>query len=50
VHLGVGAHSAVLPRGLYCRNLLLLKGPSCLNAMAFYKVSMEFLFRLSQDF
>ena len=50
VHLGVGARSAVLPRGLYCRNLLLLKGPSYLNATAFYKVSVEFPFRLSRDF
>ena len=50
VHLGVRAYLAVLPRGLYCRNLLLLEGPSCLNTMAFYKVFIEFLFRLSQDF
>jgi hypothetical protein len=45
VHLGIRARSAVLPRGLYYRNLLLLEGPSCLYAMAFYKVSIEFLFR-----
>ena len=50
VHLGVGAYSAVLPRGLYCCNLLLLKGPSYLSATAFYKVPIEFLFRLSRDF
>jgi len=50
IHLSIRAYSAVLPRGLYCRNLLLLKGPSYLNATAFYKVSVEFLFRLSQDF
>ena len=50
VHLGVRARLAVLPRGLYCRNLLLSEGPSCLYATAFHKVSMEFLFRLSQDF
>jgi hypothetical protein len=43
VYLGVGARSAVLPRGLYCRNLLLLEGPSYLYATAFYKVSVEFL-------
>jgi len=49
-HLGIRAHSAVLPRGLYCRNLLLLEGPSCLSATAFYKVFVEFLFRLSRDF
>jgi len=50
VHLGIRAHSAILPRGLYCRNLLLLEGPSCLSIIAFYKVFIEFLFRLSQNF
>jgi hypothetical protein len=50
VHLGIRAYLAVLPRGLYYRNLLLLEGPSCLYATAFYKVSVEFLFRLSRDF
>jgi len=49
-HLGVRAYSAVLPKGLYYRNLSLLKGPSYLNATAFYKVSVEFPFRLSRDF
>ena len=42
VHLGVGARLAVLPRGLYYRNLSLLEGPSCLYATAFHKVSVEF--------
>ena len=42
VHLGIRAYSAVLPRGLYYRNLSLLEGPSCLYATAFYKVSVEF--------
>ena len=42
VHLGIRAYSAVLPRGLYCRNLLLLEGPSYLYATAFHKVSVEF--------
>ena len=46
VHLGIRARSAVLPRGLYYRNLLLLEGPSYLYATAFYRVSVEFLFRL----
>ena len=50
VHLGVRAYSAVLPRGLYYRNLLLLEGPSCLSVTAVYKVFVEFLFRLSRDF
>ena len=49
-HLGIRACSAVLPRGLYCRNLSLLEGPSCLSATAFYKVFVEFLFRSSRDF
>ena len=42
VHLGVRARLAVLPRGLYYRNLSLLEGPSCLYATAFHKVSVEF--------
>jgi len=50
VHLGIRARLAILPRGLYCRNLLLLEGPSYLNSTAFYKVSTEFLFRLLRSF
>jgi hypothetical protein len=50
VHLGIRAYLAVLPRGLYCYNLLLLEGPFCLYAMAFYRVSVEFPFGLSRDF
>ena len=46
VHLGIRAYLAILPRGLYYYNLLLLKGPFYLSATAFYKVSVEFLFRL----
>ena len=49
-HLGIRARLAVLPRGLYCRNLLLSEGPSYLSATAFHKVFMEFPFRLSRDF
>ena len=49
-HLGVRAYSAVLPRGLYYRNLSLLEGSFCLNATAFYKVFVEFPFRLLRDF
>ena len=49
-YLGVRAYLTILPRGLYYRNLSLLKGPSYLNVTAFYKVSVEFLFRLSRDF
>jgi len=49
-HLGIRASLAILPRGLYYYNLLLLEGPSCLYAMAFYKVSVEFPFRSLRDF
>ena len=42
VYLGVRAYLAVLPRGLYYRNLSLLEGPSYLYATAFHKVSVEF--------
>jgi len=49
-HLGIRAYLAVLPRGLYYRNLSLLEGPFCLYATAFYKVSVEFPFGLSRDF
>ena len=50
VYLGVRAYLAVLPRGLYCRNLLLLEGPFYLYAMAFHKVSIEFPFGSLRDF
>ena len=43
VYLGIRAYLAILPRGLYYRNLSLLEGPSCLCVTAFYKVSVEFL-------
>ena len=42
VHLGIRARLAVLPRGLYYRNLSLLEGPSYLYTTAFHKVSVEF--------
>jgi len=50
VYLGIRACLAILPRGLYYYNPLLLEGPSCFGVMAFYKVSVEFPFRLLQDF
>ena len=50
VYLGIRAHLAILPRGLYCCNLLLLEGPSCISATAVHKVFVEFPFRLSRDF
>ena len=50
VHLDIGAYLAVLPKSLYYHNLLLLEGPSYLCITAFYEVSIEFLFKLLQDF
>ena len=50
IHLGIRARLAILPRGLYYRNLSLLEGPSYLNTTAFYKVSIEFPFRSSRSF
>ena len=50
VYLGIRAYLAVLPRGLYCRNLLLLEGPSYLYATAFYKIFIEFLFKVIARF
>ena len=47
VYLGARACLVVLFRYLYIYNLLLLEGPSCLVATAFYKISVGFLFRLS---
>ena len=49
VHLGTRACSVVLFRYLYIYNLLLLEGPSCLIIIAFYEVSVGFLFRLSRN-
>ena len=49
-HLGIRARLAVLPRGLYYRNLSLLEGPFYLTATAFHKVPLEFPFRLLLDF
>ena len=50
MHLGIRAYSAVLLRGLYYRNLLLLEGPFYLKATAFHRVSVEFLFGSSRGF
>ena len=50
VHLGIRAYLAVLPRGLYYRNLLLLKGPFYFRATAFYRISVEFPFKLLRGF
>ena len=49
VYLGARARSVILFGHLYIYNLLLLEGPSCLIAIAFYKVSVGFLFRLLQN-
>ncbi len=45
VYLGTKAYSVILFGYLYIHNLLLLEGPSCLIATAFYKVSIGFPFR-----
>ena len=50
VHLGAGACIVVLLRALRACNLLLLRLPSCLIAVAVYRVSVEFPFWLSRDF
>jgi len=50
VHLGAKTYIAVLPKGLYIYNLLLLKRPFYLKATAFYRVFIKFLFKLLQDF
>ena len=50
LHLGAGAHIAILLEHLYGHNFLLSKRPSCLGATAVHGVSIEFLFRSSQDF
>ena len=49
-YLGTKAYIAVLPKDLRAYNLLLLKRPFYFRAIAFYKVFIEFLFKLSQDF
>ena len=43
LHLDARAYSVVLFGYLYGWDLLLLKGPSCLNVTAFYKVPVGFL-------
>ena len=50
VYLGAGACTAVLLGALRAHDLSLLKGPSCLRAAAVYRVSVEFLFKLSRCF
>jgi len=50
VYLSAGAHIAVLLRGLHACNLLLLKKLFYFRATAFYKMSVEFLFKLLQNF
>jgi len=46
VHLNARAYTIVLPKGLHIYNLLLLKRSFYFRAMAFYKMSIEFPFRL----
>ena len=50
VYLGIRAYLAVLPRGLYYYNFLLLEGPSYFKAMAFYRVFIKFSFISSRSF
>jgi hypothetical protein len=50
VYLDARACIVVLFKALYTRNLLLLKLPSYFIAAAIYRVSVEFPFRLLQDF
>jgi len=45
-YLSAKAYIAVLPRGLRAYNLLLLKRLFYFKATAFYKISIEFLFKL----
>ena len=44
VYLGAGAHTVILLEVLRAYNLLLLRLPSCLIAVAVYKVSIKFPF------
>ena len=44
VYLDTEAHTVVLFRALYTRNLLLLRLPSCLIAVAIHRVSIKFPF------
>ena len=50
IYLSVKVYIAVLPKGLYIYNLLLLKGPFRFKVIVFYKVFIEFLFRLLRNF
>ena len=49
-HLSTKAYIVILLKALYAYNLLLLERPFYLKAIAFYRVSVEFLFRSSRDF
>ena len=50
MHLNTKAYTVILFRALYTRNLLLLEGFSSLGVIAFYKIFIEFPFRLLRDF
>ena len=50
VYLGTRAYIVILLGALCTYNLLLLRLPSCLIAVAVYRVSVEFPFWLSRDF
>ena len=46
VYLGTSAYTATLPKVLYTYNLLLIRITSYFVAAAFYRVSVEFPFKL----
>ena len=50
IYPDIRAYTAVLLKALCVRNFLLLKVPSCLIAVAIYRVSVEFSFKSLQDF
>ena len=50
LHLSAGVYMAILLRGLYNCNFLLLEGPFCFGATAVHRVFIEFLYKLLQDF
>jgi len=49
IYLNIKAYIAILPKGLYIYNLLLLKVLFYFITTAFYKIFIKFLFRLLQN-
>ena len=50
IYLGIRAYLTVLPKGLYYRNLLLLKGPFYLKATAFYREVVTRFYRRNSKY